>query len=162
MSNSKNKDIIFETSPTLKPSVVLLVLVTLFTLVIIGGLLTFPIDVSGLYGENRILMNVTGILYTIVMIRIVIQIIVLRRTKYIIRADSLERETDMILRYNSRKAPIDELRGFEYSQDSIQTLLGYGSIRLLTGGTNQSLGFLAFENLPNAGKARNHIEDLIQ
>ncbi|WP_143704836.1 PH domain-containing protein [Haloquadratum walsbyi] len=68
----------------------------------------------------------------------------------------------MILRYNSRKAPIDELRGFEYSQDSIQTLLGYGSIRLLTGGTNQSLGFLVFENLPNAGKARNHIEDLIQ
>lgn len=162
MSNQRDENIIFETGPTLRPLLVLLILVVVLTLVIIGGLLTFPIEVSGLTGENEIIISIIGILSIIILVRIIIQIIILRRTTYIIRTDSLERETDMIFRYTSRKAPIDQLRGFEYSQNTIQTFLGYGSIRLLTGGTNQSLGFLVFENLPNAGEARSHIEDLIQ
>jgi uncharacterized membrane protein YdbT with pleckstrin-like domain len=158
----KERNIIFEASPTIKPSVLLLTLVVVFMGGVIRELAMSPVEVAGLSRVNELLMSVIGILSIIISIRILIRVIILRRTKYIIRTDSLERKTDLIFRYKSRKAPINELRGFEYSQNTIQRLLGYGSIRLLTGGTNQSLGFLVFENLPHAGKARNHIEDLIE
>lgn len=56
--------------------------------------------------------------------------------------------------------PIRQLRGHEHSQSRIQTLLGYGTIRMLTGGTNQSLGFVEFEDLPDPELVRQYIRQL--
>jgi uncharacterized membrane protein YdbT with pleckstrin-like domain len=160
-SDAEDGEIVLQTKPTLKPTLVLLTVVIVVGLSIIGALMTSPIIILNDETVNELLMATIGVLMLIITIRLLIHLIVLRRTTYIIRTDSLERETDMIFRYNSRKAPVDELRGFEYSQSIIQTLLGYGSIQLLTAGTNQSLGFLVFENLPNAGEAKSYLEELI-
>lgn len=156
------EEAILHTKPTIKPTIVLMLVVIFTAAVVVGILLTSPL--SDRFGDtfDRLALNTVGVITALILLRLIIRTIVLRRTTYLIRTDSLERETDLILTYNSRKAPVDQLRGFEYSQNMIQSLLGYGSIRLLTAGTNQSLGFLVFENLPNAGEAKRHLEQLIK
>lgn len=161
-SQTADGDVILETKPTVKPPAILLALVIVVGVVIILFLSNSPFVFLEDGTINQLLTGAVGVLTLLISIRLIIDIIILRRTSYIIRTDSLERETDMIFRYKSRKAPVDQLRGFEYSQNVIQLLLGVGSIQLLTAGTNQSLGFIVFENLPNAGRAKEHLELLIE
>lgn len=160
-STSTDGETVLETKPTVKPPAILLALVVFMGAVIIAILSLSPFVLLDDQTINLLLMSVVAVLTLLISVRLIIHIIVLRRTTYIIRTDSLERETDMVFRYTSRKAPVDQLRGFEYSQNFIQLLLDVGSIQLLTAGTNQSLGFIVFENLPNAGRAREHLELLI-
>lgn len=162
MSQSDSTDVLLRTKPTLKPTLLLLSIVTVLGVAITSLYLTSTVVILNNEILTRVVGAAVGVISALLIIRLIIHVIVLRRTTYIIRAKSLERVTDMIVRYRSRKAPVDELRGFEYSQNPIQTVLGYGSIQLLTAGTNQSLGFLVFEDLPNASEARQHIEQLIE
>lgn len=159
---STDDEVVLETRPTVKPPAILLSLVLFVGFVLVLFLWNSPFVFLDDGTINQILMGAVGVLTLVVSIRLVIDIIVLRRTTYRIRTESLERETDMIFRYTTRKAPVAQLRGFEYSQNVIQLLLGVGSIQLLTAGTNQSLGFIVFENLPNAGSAKEHLERLIK
>jgi uncharacterized membrane protein YdbT with pleckstrin-like domain len=158
---SENDDIILQTNPTLRPTFVLMV-----TVVLIAGILTgITNTVAFEMIENQTVIEVITaiilILMVLTLVRLTIRIIILRQTSYIVRPSSLERETDLILRYTSRKAPVDELRGFEYSQNTFQRLLGYGSVRLLTGGTDQSLGFIVFRDLTHPDQTKAYIDNLI-
>lgn len=155
-------EVIMEASPTLKPPAILLGIVMVVAVVLVVYLTNAPAILFDDRTINQLLSGAVGVLALLISIRLLIDIVILRRTTYIIRTESLERETDMIFRYTSRKAPVAQLRGFEYSQNLIQLLLNVGSIQLLTAGTNQSLGFIVFENLPNAGEAKEHLELLIE
>jgi uncharacterized membrane protein YdbT with pleckstrin-like domain len=160
-TESANDNVILQTSPTLRPTLILMVTVILIAGVLIGLTNTVIFDLI----ENQTIIEIISaailVLMVLALIRLIIRTIVLRRTSYIIRPNTLERETDLIHQYTSRKAPVDELRGFEYSQNAFQRLLGYGSVRLLTGGTDQSLGFIVFKDLARPDQTRTYLDNLI-
>ena len=160
-TSSPDDDIILQTDPTLRPTLILMLTVILIAGVLIGLTNTVILSLVGNETVTELITAVILILMFLILIRLIIRIIVLRQTSYIIRPNSLERETDLIFQYKSRKAPVDELRGFEYSQNTFQRLLGYGSIRLLTGGTDQSLGFIIFEDVASPDQAREYLDSLI-
>jgi uncharacterized membrane protein YdbT with pleckstrin-like domain len=160
-TESENDNIILQTNPTLRPTFVLMVTVVLIAGVLIGVTNTVAFELIDNQTIIEIITAIILILMVLTLIRLLIRIIILRQTSYIVRPKSLERETDLILQYTSRKAPVDELRGFEYSQNTFQRLLGYGSVRLLTGGTDQSLGFIVFRDLTRPDQTKAYIDNLI-
>lgn len=153
---------LLRTNPTLRPTVILLVLVGLIGGGIVWFLLRNPELVFGDETFTELVTAAVAVLTVLIIIRLIIRLIVLRRTQYIITDDMLKRETNLILYYWARKVPIEQLRGFEYSQNAIQMILSYGSIRLLTAGTNQSIGFVVFDDIPNPDVAEQILNRIIR
>lgn len=152
----------FETTPALKPTLLLIGLTVLVGSVSVGYLVANPQTIAGNAGLTELVWNAIGILVTLVLLRLVIRLYILSRTTYIVESDVLRREFTLLYRHHAREIPITQLRGHEFNQNRTQRLLGFGTIRLLTGGTNQSLGFLKFDDIPNPGIIRNLIRSLIE
>jgi uncharacterized membrane protein YdbT with pleckstrin-like domain len=147
-------------TPALRPTVVLFVAVLVAGTVVVGSLITNPDAIANEPVLTRLAWNATSVIVGLVLLRLALQIALLRRTHYIVRTDKLIRETDLVVQFRSREVPLGQLRGYEYSQNVIQRLLGYGDIRILTAGTNRSLGFLRFEDIPNPRAVRRDIESI--
>jgi len=151
---------IYRTTPTLRPTLIFLGVTLLLGLSSIGYLFLNPTLVGGDEQLTELVQTAIGVLLLLIVVRLLIRLFILRKTKYIIRTDVLRREFTFLFRHWSREVPIRQLRGHEFSQNRIQTLLGFGTIRMLTGGTNQSLGFVEFEDVPRPGVVREHIQEL--
>lgn len=146
----------YKAMPTIRPVLLVLGGVLLSGLVAIGVVATNP----ALFGGPEIAEIVgysIGILVAIISIRLAIKAMVLSRTHYTIREDAFQRDYDLLYRTSSREIPVEKLRGYEYSQGRIQSVLGFGTIKLLTAGTNRSLGFIEFEHLDDPERVRKEI-----
>ncbi|MFC4438539.1 PH domain-containing protein [Halostagnicola sp. GCM10023398] len=146
----------YQTMPTVRPVLIVLGLVLGSGFVTVGLLWVAP-ELIGGEELATIVMSAVAILVAISTLRLLIKILVLARTQYTIRDDAFHREYDLLYRTQSREIPVRKLRGHEYSQGRIQALLGFGTIRLLTAGTNRSLGFIEFEHLNDPERVRAEI-----
>lgn len=149
-------DLPLEFNPTLKPLMIWLALTVLVGATILGYLIANP----ELFGERdltEIVSWVVAFVLTLVILRLVVKMYILKRMTYRITPTELHREYELFYRYTSRRIPLRRIRGVELSRDRIQSLLGYGDLAFLTGGTNQSLGFVEFENVDNTDEIRDVI-----
>lgn len=151
----------FETTPALKPTLLLMGLTVLVGTVTVGYLVSNPRTIAGNPGLTELVWNAIGVLCMLLLVRLTLRLYLLSRTRYVVDSDVLRREFSLLYRHHAREIPITQLRGHEFSQNRIQRLLGFGTVRLLTGGTNQSLGFLEFEDLPDPVVVRDLIRALI-
>lgn len=152
----------FETTPALKPTLLLIGLTVGLGAVSVGYLVTNPTAVGGDAGLTELVWNALGVLVMLVLIRLVLRLYILSRTTYVVDSGSLRREFSLMYRRRAREIPMSQLRGHEFSQSRVQRLLGYGTVRVLTGGTNQSLGFVEFEDLPEPAQVRDLVRSLIE
>jgi uncharacterized membrane protein YdbT with pleckstrin-like domain len=142
--------------PTIRPTLILFGLTVVVSALLMIGITTNP-DLVGDENLAEIAIWVVAFVTLLVVLRLLVKIFVLRRTRYKISGTELQREYTLFYRRQAREIPMHRLRGLELDQGRIQTLLGYGDVRFLTGGTNQSLGFLTFENLDNPDEIRDEI-----
>lgn len=152
---------VFETTPTIRPVLVWAGL----TLFIGGAILAFIYANPTLLGDPRL----TEIFYWAILLlviatilRFAVKMFILTRTEYVVTPDDIRREYELLYRRKARELPLEKIRGIEYSQNRIQSLMGYGTLSFLAGGTNQSLGFVEFENLRDPDVARRRIRRFVK
>jgi uncharacterized membrane protein YdbT with pleckstrin-like domain len=158
--DAQSRKVIRKVTPTLRPTVISFTMVFVVGGFIIGFLMLNPNTIANEPELTRLAWNAIGVIVVLILIRLALRMAMLRRTHYTIRTDKLIRETDLIIQYRAREVPVRQLRGYEYSQNAIQRLLGYGDIQILTAGTNRSLGFLEFENIQNPRSVRRDVESI--
>ncbi|RKD93560.1 PH domain-containing protein [Halopiger aswanensis] len=150
----------YETTPMLRP-----VLLLLSSVLLCGTVaLAIPMFRPDLFGDPviaEIVQYAIAVLVTVTVVRFSVQLVVLWRTRYEIRDDALIRRYNLAYKRTVRKIPVSKLRGHEFTQSRYQASLGVGTIRLLTAGTNRSLGFLAFEHLREPEVVQAHIQRLL-
>lgn len=152
-----DQEVIMETGPVLRPVLALVGTIIGVAGVIIAVLVSDP-DLVGDPSFAEIIINAIIILVAILLLRYVVKIVVLNRTVYTIHEGGFKREYDLIYREYSRELPVEQLRGKEYDRGRYQALFRCATIRLLTGGTDRSLGFIEFESVPNPDKVNRTIE----
>ncbi|MXV63680.1 PH domain-containing protein [Natronorubrum sp. JWXQ-INN-674] len=146
----------YEAMPAIRPVLIVLGSVLGAGLVGIGVIASSPTLFGG-PEIAEILVSAIAILVAVIGLRLASKAMVLSRTQYAIYDDTFRREYELFYRSQSREIPVEKLRGHEYSQGRIQSLLGIGSVRLLTAGTNRSLGFIEFEHLDDPERVREEI-----
>lgn len=154
--DSSSTDVQYETTATIRPVLLTLAAVVVGGLAVVGSIATNPALLGGAQIAD-IVGSAILVLTSVVAIRLLIKAAVLSRTTYTITDDAFRREYELLYRTRSRVVPVAKLRGHEFSQGRLQSLLGYGTIRLLTAGTNRSLGFIEFEHLDDPDRAREEI-----
>lgn len=160
--SSPGDTVLHRTTPTLRPTLIFIALSLFVGVVSLGYLAVNPETVAGDAQLTELVMIAIAVLLGLILLRLFIRILILRRTQYVIRSDRLERKFTLLMRHRSREVPVRQLRGHEYTQNRIQALLGYGTVRMLTGGTNQSLGFVEFEDIPNPDTVRQHVQRITE
>lgn len=148
----------FETHPTIRPELVRLAVTLAVGALIFATLKTNP-ELLGDPDLSDVASTIVALLTALAVVRSLIHIFVLTRTTYAIDEAVVRQEYELFYRAQSREIPLDQLRSHEFRQSRIQALLGYGTISFLTGGTNQSLGFVEFEHLDDAKAVRNAVRD---
>lgn len=151
----------FETTPALKPTLLLIALTLFVGTVTVGYLVANPETVAGDPGLTELVWNAVGVLVVLLLVRLVLRLYLLSRTRYVVDSDAVRREFSLLYRHESREVPLAQLRGHEFSQNRVQRLLGFGTVRMLTGGTNRSLGFVEFEDLPQPARVRDLLRSLV-
>lgn len=146
-----------ELQPGIKPPIVKLA-ITLLSISAIVGLLSTNPQLLGVEA-TEIVRWIAIIVGLLLIIRYSVTIFVLRRTRYLITEETIEREFTFLYRHRSRELPIFRLRGIELSRGRVQSALGYSDLRFLTGGVNRGLGYLSFENLPDGERQRETIRN---
>lgn len=146
----------YETRPTIKPPVIWAGIT-----VLIGGVLALAtlLNVFGLEDQGVAtalslgIMAITGLLVA----RHFVTIFLLTRTTYTVTQTELRHEFSLWLQTKSREIPMDQVRGHEFEQNAIQRAFGVGSISVLTGGTNSSLGYVTFKDVPHPREVNDQI-----
>lgn len=138
----------FTSRPTLKPAGIALGLTVLVVGTIAGTLLANP-TLFGTPELTEVALWAVLLIGGFLSVRLLVKMYVLSRMRYVVSSDGVSREYALLYRYRRREMPLRKIRGVEVSRDPIETLLGYGTVSVLSGGTNQSLGFITFEHVPN-------------
>lgn len=138
----------FTSRPTLKPAGIALGITALLVLAIVGLLIANP-TLFGTPELTEVVLWVVLLVGGFVSARLLLKMYVLSRMRYVVSNDGVLREYALLYRYRRREMPFQKIRGVEVSRDPIETLLGYGTVSVLSGGTNQSLGFIKFEHVPD-------------
>lgn len=151
-----------ETIHTYRPSVRPLIISLVLTL-LVAGILFVLITSSGLDSPTESTLSwVLGLVTVVLSLRLLTKMFVLTRTKYVVTTTQLRREFKLFYRMRTRELPLSQLRGVELSRSTTQALFGFGDLRFLTAGTNQSLGFLTFEQIPNPVQQRDEIREQLE
>lgn len=131
------------TNPTLRPTAVWLALT-----VAIGLGTVFYIMAERQSFTNPetadILIQVVLTLTVLGALRFLIRMYILKRTRYVVDAETVSRRYDLFFKSRRNEVPLSMVRSNELVQSRIQKLLGYGTIQL-----NEGLGPLELENVPN-------------
>lgn len=150
------RNVLFQTSPLIRPTIALIAVVILITVIIIGAIWQRP-DLFGGVELAELILNGIVILSGIVLIRLGATLLILRRTTYIIYDDGFKKEYEFAFHKKTRELPIEQFRGREFERGRFETLFGCATIRLLTAGTNQSLGFVEFTQIDDPDAADEYI-----
>jgi hypothetical protein len=140
---SSDSDALLTLQPTIKPALIRLGLVVLVAAIVLGVLFTNP-ELLGSRDVTNVALLVVQLLTLIAVVRLLVRILVLRRTKYVVKPDSVKRSYELLMRTNERQVPFDLIRSHEFNQSRTENLLGHGTITL-----NQGLGDLKLWNIPN-------------
>jgi len=105
----------------------------------------------------NILLAVAAFIFALAILRLFIKAVILSKTTYIVTPSKLRLEYSLLYKSRTREIPLKQLRGMELKQDRVQAALGFGTLVFLTGGMNQSLGFIEFENIEGADNVRDRI-----
>ncbi|MFB6124318.1 MAG: PH domain-containing protein [Haloferacaceae archaeon] len=150
--------VLYETGPSLRPAVVKLAVALVVGALVEAYVLTHPrlLD-SRQYTEVG--AYVVGLVVLLLLVRYAVRVYLLKRYRYTITDDAVRWEYSLFYKTRSRELPFSKIRGHEFRQDRIQSLLGFGSVSFLSGGTNESLGFLTFENVADPETVRAVVRD---
>lgn len=157
---TEQTEVVYQATPTIRPVLIWFTVV----LVIGGGILGYLLANPTIFGDEKltdIVFWVVFLLVAVTLLRFAVSMFILTRTRYMVTSDDIRREYELVFRRHAREIPIEKVRGMEFNQSRIQSLLGYGTLSFLAGGTNQSLGFVEFEHLPQPHSARDTIRDTI-
>lgn len=154
--SDRDTDVLRRVQPTIKPVLIRLALTVLVSVIAIGVLFSSP-TLLGSRDLTNVALLVVQLLALIAVVRLVVQLLVLRRTEYVIRPESVKRSYELFLRSNEREVPFELVRSHEFNQSRTENLLGHGTITL-----NQGLGDLKLRNIPEPdevyGVIRNQAE----
>lgn len=131
-----------KTTPTLRPTLVWLGLVVSVGLVSVLYL-TLRRETFANPETANILIQAIAILTLIGVVRFLVRLYILKRTRYVVDPDTVTRKYDLLFRSRRREVPFSMVRSHELRQSRIQKLLGYGTIVL-----NEGLGPIELENVP--------------
>jgi Bacterial membrane flanked domain. len=149
-------DLKIDTTPTLKPTAIwLLLIITLGVSIILY--VYFQRDSLANPQTADILMRAIALLTLIVVIRLVIRLFILSRTRYLVDSVRITKRFDLLYRRRRQEVPLSKVRSHELRQSRIQTVLGFGTIRL-----NQGLGPIELENIPEPHQVYEQINRLLQ
>jgi uncharacterized membrane protein YdbT with pleckstrin-like domain len=149
-------EVLFESRPSLRPAALAALAVAVATAALAGGLFV------GLDDAGTTVAGVVAVLGALLFVRYLGRLYVLSRTSYLVTEREIRREFSLFLVRSSREVPVHQLRGLHLSQTPLQRLLGYGSVEVLTTGTERSLGFLAFQSVPDPATRRDEIRALLR
>lgn len=141
------EEILYETRPTLKPTLIVFGLATAVWMAVVVTLWRNP-ELVGTTELTSIVEIVFHLVFAFVTIRLCARLYVLKRMRYQVNEDHVAREYALLYRYRRREVPIEQIRATEVRRDPLETLLGYGTLNVLTTGVNRSLGFVEFTNVP--------------
>jgi len=142
--------------PTIKPNLIQLGLTLAISLVVIAILYDNP-ELLGTVEATNIALIFVQIVLVILVIRIAIQVLIIRSTVYTITDQQVRREYRLLGRNKSREVPYNLVRSVGYSQDRIENLLNIGTISL-----NEGLGDLELTSIPSSDEAYNIIQEQIK
>lgn len=148
-AEGETPEVLHETTPLLWPTIGLSALVLAVAISSVLTLFRNP-DLVGGREFAELLINGIVILTLLLVVRLLIKLIVLVRTKYVIHEEGFKSEYELAYRKKSREIPVEQLRGREHERSRLETLTNCATIRLLTGGTDRSLGFIEFSSIPDA------------
>jgi hypothetical protein len=145
------------------PSTMLAKLWLLFTLLVglplTGYLLTVE-DAFGTEGFGGVAGVFVGILTLIGVVRYVVKWLVLRRTSYVVTDDAVRRQYELFYKTYSRELPLEMLRSIELSMSRSETMLGFGTVKFLSVGSNRSMGYVEFEAVQEPEDVRDLVRGL--
>lgn len=147
---------LYETQPTLKPTLIVLGAVTVLWAVLFGFLMSNP-ELIGTVELTSIVEIVVHLVFAFILIRLGVRLYVLSRMTYQVNKDHVAREYSLLYRYKRREVPIKQIRATEVQRDPLETILGYGTLNILTAGFDGSLGFVEFVNVPDPEAVRDAI-----
>lgn len=136
------------TSPLLRPTLALIGAVFVTALVVIVVVSNEP-DLVGGVEFAELVVNGVAILAALLLIRLGMTLLVLWRTTYVVHEEGFRKEYELAYHSKSRELPVEQLRGREHERGRFETLFDCATIRLLTGGTDRSLGFVEFVQIPD-------------
>lgn len=155
-----SKTVLYETRPSFRPAVVKLSLAVVAGASVIIYLLTYP-RVLGSQQNTEIGTYVLVLVVLLLLVRYAVRIYLLKRYRYTVTEEGVRWEYSLFYKTRSRELPFTKIRGHEFRQDRIQSLFGFGTVSILSGGTNHSLGFIRFENVADPGEIQSTIRDQI-
>jgi membrane protein YdbS with pleckstrin-like domain len=150
--------VLYETGPSLRPAVVKLSAVLVAAVVVVGYVLTHP-ELFGSQQNTEIGAYVVAFVALVVLVRYAFRVYLLKRYRYTVTDDAVRWEYSLLYKTRSRELPFSKIRGHEFRQDRVESVLGFGTVAFLSGGTNQSLGFLTFENVANPDRVRETVRE---
>jgi uncharacterized membrane protein YdbT with pleckstrin-like domain len=157
----EDRNILFQTSPLIRPTLAVIGVVILVTIILIGAIWLRP-DLFGGVRIAELILNGIVLLSSLVLIRLGVTLIILRRTTYTIYNTGFKKEYEFAFHKKSRELPVEQFRGRELERGRFETLFGCATIRLLTAGTNQSLGFVEFAQISNPDVADEHLNKILR
>lgn len=156
MSGTTSSNTIEEFEPATKVVIIQLGLTAGLAVVLLG---LFSLN-RGMVGGGdlaNIILSVIAFVFVLAILRLLIKVVVLSRTTYVLTPDDLRLEYALFYKTKTREIPLEQLRGMELNQNRIQSALGFGTLVFLTGGMNQSLGFIEFQNILNPESVRDTV-----
>ena len=160
LTTDTDEDVIYQTRPTLKPTLLALGLTVAMWVAVVGLLMSNP-DLIITEDLTDVVEIVAHLIFAFVALRLLIRLYILSRMSYTVRDGRIIREYSLLYRYRRREVPIQKVRGVEIRRDPVETILGYGTVSVLSGGVDQGLGFLTFDNVPNPDDVASALNDAI-
>ena len=157
-SGRAGERVLYETGPSLRPAVTKLGVALGVAVALVAYVLSNP----GLFGSQQnseIGAYVVALVALVVLVRYAFRVYLLKRYRYTVTDEAVRWEYSLLYKTRSRELPFSKIRGHEFRQDRIESLLGFGTVAFLSGGTNQSLGFLTFENVANPDRVRETVRE---
>lgn len=154
-----NDRTVLTTRPSIKPTAVLLGLA-----VVLGGAAIWYLgrDPQAIGDATPVVRRAIQILLVLAVVGLLGRIYLLSRTTYVVTGSAVTRRFEFLFKKKERRLPLGQVRATELDRGRIQALFGYGTLRFLTGGTNQSLGFVDFESVPDPDRVSREVQPLLQ
>lgn len=159
-NRTRQDETLVEETPSIKPVLAWLGLTLAVGLGLVGIILWKP----GMFGDVKIAEiagNIVLLLTGIGVLRLLVKLYILTRTRYVVTTAGVRREYTLLYRTWSRELPLSMIRGHELTRSRIQTLFGVGTVEFLSGSVSGSMGHLRFESLPNPNELRSKVQQQV-
>jgi len=157
---ARQDETLIEATPSTKPVLAWLGLTLAVGLMLVGVIISNPsifgdVKIAEIAGNIVILLTGVGVL------RLLIKLYILTRTRYVVTPAGVRREYTLLYRTWSRELPLSMIRGHELTRSRIQTLFGVGTVEFLSGSVSGSMGHLRFDSLPNPNELRSKVQQQV-